>query len=1227
MKYQNLNYTLGYPPLYEFEVRSDAGVPLNLTGYEFRFEAFDATGTRIFLETVPSSTQSNKVYFSISDVKGAAFLAGNYSYRLVIVNTLGQTKQIYKGFITVDLPVEQDPPPTTSITSNDITDFDVASVAAVTDFVNTAIAAAVQSAYTTPTGLVAGGVVDNTAAIKVKHDQILALGGGTLTLPAGRYGIKDMDWWHPSVSLICAGRNATVLVILAGALACGIKILPRAYDTSGSYAWNPEFKGFHLTGQKGLQVNTVHGLWFSNPHDDPDADFDVWGEKAYTAGRIVDVEIDNCSGHGINIEPERQRAYLTNVRSTSNTLSGVVIRANDPVIGDRCGFGGNGEHSVKFSACSGAVISGANIWGNPATRSESCVAIHFQNCNSVNMIGNVVNDTISIFGGGTQADRGVVLAGNTLKPHDQLFSSDGVTVDNNDNINCHIRVRGSNNVIIDANVFDSAQTPYGDPPIRFKNLLVVSDSGAARLSATISQEVDSKPWSSASFEPFLVSGDSQLIYSLYETTRSIARSNGTTALGLTSVQDADPAYNLISKKSRMTGDLAMDGPLLYPTPTGSRYVTTLDEGSSYPITTDGVFYIFSGADITAATITLPVAPADGRFISLVFPKDIGTLTVNPGAGASISDNPFPRAVTTNTTFNFLYKASGTGWVLTSSLPGSALTQAQVTAGALGVVGYTAAGQLVMANSVVTIDAKVETILYANLPSPAGLNVNKQYFVSDLKEGVMVKSNGTIWEEVSPPKAKHWIDPKVDYLANNLGAVNTSTTFNQALSAAVTSAIAGVTYGRGKPVIPSPGVYKLSPTPLSSLVSIMALGVSSSVAIHTDHSAIAAPTAQFTLQEDGVDTDGFTSQSEICGIAINGLRYTGPALSHGQTVHGFYGPTAGTSGKLIPALNRVQVGQILNDAVHFDGFDEYRAFQSKFLNNGGYGLWLKNSKNGSSIQSVYGKSLTGQVKLENVTNFNFSHSNAVTPSGSVFTGRWTVELINCYSVKYDSSLIQGPIRVKGTNFDGASTTRFTRRGISFSGVHFQVSEDVKAGYTANHPGNPAYVYDAQIEVEDCSGVQIDNCDFSFGSTYPTAGELAARPAYFVKFTSEGGQTSPELLLKRGSIIVDSVDFVTREMREGLLPVVMPFTKRPYSHDIAVFSNGRRWDEPVLLKKDTVGRGWLLADGTTGLAVTDHPLAYLAGATSRTLDDGVTTFTAPDLSMTVPSDEYGWYYQSF
>lgn len=106
MQYLNLDYTPGFPPVYNFPMTTDFGVNIDVTASTWTFEAFDKTGTSIYLGTSPVSTTGNIVVFSIPNVtppNPQIFIEGNYAYRVVGTNTTSNISTVaYKGFLTVE---------------------------------------------------------------------------------------------------------------------------------------------------------------------------------------------------------------------------------------------------------------------------------------------------------------------------------------------------------------------------------------------------------------------------------------------------------------------------------------------------------------------------------------------------------------------------------------------------------------------------------------------------------------------------------------------------------------------------------------------------------------------------------------------------------------------------------------------------------------------------------------------------------------------------------------------------------------------------------------------------------------------------------------------------------------------------------------------------------------------------------------------------------------------
>jgi hypothetical protein len=106
MKYLNLDYTPGFPPVYTFLMTTDFGVDIDVTLSTWTFEAFDSYGTSLYLNTTPVSATGNAVIFSIPNASPPIFIGGNYSYRVVGTNTTSHIATVtYKGFMTVEPPV------------------------------------------------------------------------------------------------------------------------------------------------------------------------------------------------------------------------------------------------------------------------------------------------------------------------------------------------------------------------------------------------------------------------------------------------------------------------------------------------------------------------------------------------------------------------------------------------------------------------------------------------------------------------------------------------------------------------------------------------------------------------------------------------------------------------------------------------------------------------------------------------------------------------------------------------------------------------------------------------------------------------------------------------------------------------------------------------------------------------------------------------------------------
>lgn len=106
MQYLNLSYTPGFPPVYNFVMKTDFGVDIDVTASTWTFEAFDVYGKSLYLGTSPVSSTGNLVIFSIPNVVSPnppIFVQGNYAYRVIGTNSTSHISTVeYKGFMTVE---------------------------------------------------------------------------------------------------------------------------------------------------------------------------------------------------------------------------------------------------------------------------------------------------------------------------------------------------------------------------------------------------------------------------------------------------------------------------------------------------------------------------------------------------------------------------------------------------------------------------------------------------------------------------------------------------------------------------------------------------------------------------------------------------------------------------------------------------------------------------------------------------------------------------------------------------------------------------------------------------------------------------------------------------------------------------------------------------------------------------------------------------------------------
>lgn len=116
LRYANITLTPGMQTNYAFKVFDDTGVPIDLTGYTFRWEFFDKEGRLTVLKTSAVSTGLGLVTMQLAANDGAALTESLYKYRLILISPLGGGTLAYSGYLKIGDPAyDPDSSPTTNV--------------------------------------------------------------------------------------------------------------------------------------------------------------------------------------------------------------------------------------------------------------------------------------------------------------------------------------------------------------------------------------------------------------------------------------------------------------------------------------------------------------------------------------------------------------------------------------------------------------------------------------------------------------------------------------------------------------------------------------------------------------------------------------------------------------------------------------------------------------------------------------------------------------------------------------------------------------------------------------------------------------------------------------------------------------------------------------------------------------------------------------------------------
>lgn len=511
---------------------------------------------------------------------------------------------------------------------------------------------------------------DNTDAFMRAHDEVMRQGGGFVRIAAGESLVNCMPH-DPRCRWRGAGRTATRLTLADGQPALAdsgfgarrnamFYVLARA--RAGSVVTLDSYHAHHedmlLLGNKAGQINPIDLIGYENAQHDPD--YGTHDIDSYSSGTLRNVEISGGSGAGIYVGPQRHRGYVHHTRSVSNEQQGYYCLANDNLVGERTGFGGNKGHQVHFAGQSGSMIAGANIWGiDSADRSNSCLGLVFQNCNDAGALWNVIQETI-VVNGSTNLTRGITIMGNMISPHGAVFTSNGVPKGTADaSYNAHIHVDDMKMVSIVGNAISAGNNPR----YTYNYMLWADDAAGVLFDQLYSSEVNVKPFALAPVHAINGAVVAERLTNIYKKVRT---QNGAAALGWDSSTDIT---SVLTDQAIALNPQVMAGPLwLYDSFGGvegqsTRFIDMVNGGST-TITSTRRQLIFNVA-VGGYTVTLP-AMADtlmAREITLMFRAAVGTFTLAASAGDTLDFVP-PAAVVAGQRLDLVFQPSTRKWILT-----------------------------------------------------------------------------------------------------------------------------------------------------------------------------------------------------------------------------------------------------------------------------------------------------------------------------------------------------------------------------------------------------------------------------------------------------------------------------------------------------------------------------------------------------------------------------------
>lgn len=295
----------------------------------------------------------------------------------------------------------------------------------------------------------ADGLTNVTIAIQAIIDYISGLGGGTVYLPKGTYLVSGITL-PSNICLLGAGKGLSILKLINNSTHHLI------YSAISS---NVKISNMTLDGNKANQeINTYFGVEFN----------------AVTNGEIENLEVKNCSAHGIDCR-NSSNIHVYKCVSINNYNVGINFNSvlNGFINKNICSGNGMGgiylenfmskncvvsENIVNYNGTEvshqGILVQAENVHvTDNFTFSNHGVGIDLGNCNKITVKGNYVYDNGSIGIELNSTDNSIV-SGNIVIANGRINNSSGIMV---------IEMGytgGSNNNIISNNRISLGGTTY-----------------------------------------------------------------------------------------------------------------------------------------------------------------------------------------------------------------------------------------------------------------------------------------------------------------------------------------------------------------------------------------------------------------------------------------------------------------------------------------------------------------------------------------------------------------------------------------------------------------------------------------------------------------------------------------------------------------------------------------------------------------------------------------------